>query len=477
MPNNETEQVQYIGARYITKIYENSQNPSSAEWEAQVNYEPLTLVTYQNSTYLSRTVVPKNIGNPADNGTYWALTGAYNGQIASLQNQIDALNGDVDALERALGTLDTTVGGLVTDVDNLEGAVSVINNKLAYGKVIFVSDSYANSDYGTLFASIATYLGLTSEDWYDGHVSGGSFGDGTLLTGMQTLAGTMTSEQKAAIKHIDIFCGINDAGRGSLDIINGITAYITYCKSTFPNADYTMGYIGNIVEPGSNNRNFVGRYTSLQLYSQTAGLLGVKFVSGLENILHDYSLMGADGVHPNANGTGLLARYIANSIRGGQVDIARLARYLSQSEIKANAWDVTANIDENISAVNMVALGGRLEFLASQNNGVGHVEMSGLFAFAFGSTPITISMSTPINIGKMVCPLFKGTGYHIIPVHGVYGDTSNNYGTWTGGINVNAGNMSLEIYQIDDNWNISSHANVNAIVFNGFSIDLPTFAM
>lgn len=83
---------QYIGARYTTKIYENSLDPSSAEWEANVNYEPLTMVTYNNGSYLSKKEVPANIGNPAANGTYWVQTGFYNGQIANLQNQIDNIN-------------------------------------------------------------------------------------------------------------------------------------------------------------------------------------------------------------------------------------------------------------------------------------------------------------------------------------------------------------------------------------------------
>ena len=73
MDNNDV--IQYIGARYTTKIYENSQDSSSAEWEADKNYEPLTLVTYERSTYLSRKVVPATVGNPADNGRYWARTG------------------------------------------------------------------------------------------------------------------------------------------------------------------------------------------------------------------------------------------------------------------------------------------------------------------------------------------------------------------------------------------------------------------
>lgn len=83
---------QYIGARYVTKIYQNSQDANSAEWEAGVAYEPLTLVTYNNSSYLSRTQVPATAGNPATAVTYWAITGFYNGQIANLQDQIDAIN-------------------------------------------------------------------------------------------------------------------------------------------------------------------------------------------------------------------------------------------------------------------------------------------------------------------------------------------------------------------------------------------------
>ena len=83
---------QYIGARYITKIYENTLDPSSAEWQASVNYEPLTMVTYNNGSYLSKKQVPASVGDPASNPTYWAQTGFYNGQISGLQAQIDEIN-------------------------------------------------------------------------------------------------------------------------------------------------------------------------------------------------------------------------------------------------------------------------------------------------------------------------------------------------------------------------------------------------
>ena len=81
----------YIGARYTIKVYQNSLVPSSAEWESGFAYEPLTLVTYNNSSYLSKVDVPASVGSPDANPTYWAITGAYNGQILQLQNDVSAL--------------------------------------------------------------------------------------------------------------------------------------------------------------------------------------------------------------------------------------------------------------------------------------------------------------------------------------------------------------------------------------------------
>ena len=90
---------QYIGARYVTKIYENSQDPGSCEWESGVVYEPLTIVSYQNSSYLSKQMVPANAGNPATATSYWAQTGFYNGQIAQLENDINDIHAIISTPE------------------------------------------------------------------------------------------------------------------------------------------------------------------------------------------------------------------------------------------------------------------------------------------------------------------------------------------------------------------------------------------
>lgn len=77
---------QYIGARYVPKLYQASDG--SAKWEVNTSYEPLTIVTYGAASYTSRSQVPANIGNPASNPTYWVRTSEFNGHIAELENYI-----------------------------------------------------------------------------------------------------------------------------------------------------------------------------------------------------------------------------------------------------------------------------------------------------------------------------------------------------------------------------------------------------
>lgn len=133
-----SEQIQYIGARYVVKIYENSTDPSSAEWQANVNYEPLVLVTYNMGSYLSKKNVPASIGNPAENPAYWVQTGFYNGQIAELQHLVDELNtsinNEVTARENADNSLSNTIStvsnNLNTEINNRTTAVNNLSLQL-----------------------------------------------------------------------------------------------------------------------------------------------------------------------------------------------------------------------------------------------------------------------------------------------------------------------------------------------------------
>lgn len=91
--------LQYIGARYVPKFYENSLDPSSMEWESGKVYEPLTVVSYYSVSYTSKIPVPATVGNPAANPIYWAKTTDLPAAIASLQNQVDANTNNIKSLE------------------------------------------------------------------------------------------------------------------------------------------------------------------------------------------------------------------------------------------------------------------------------------------------------------------------------------------------------------------------------------------
>lgn len=71
--------MQYIGARYVPVWYVNSVD-QTANWEINVEYEPLTFVTTPNNhLYISKKTVPDNIGTPADNTLYWLDMGVFTG--------------------------------------------------------------------------------------------------------------------------------------------------------------------------------------------------------------------------------------------------------------------------------------------------------------------------------------------------------------------------------------------------------------
>lgn len=69
---------QYIGARYVP-IFD-------GEYNSEKSYEPLTIVTYNYSSYTSKKRVPAGV--LPTNTEYWALTGNYNAQMNEVNNDL-----------------------------------------------------------------------------------------------------------------------------------------------------------------------------------------------------------------------------------------------------------------------------------------------------------------------------------------------------------------------------------------------------
>lgn len=101
---------EYIGARYVPKFFENENN--TPEWAPNVQYEPLTIVTYNQNSYTSKKPVPASVGNPSDNPTYWASTGNYNAQVEAYRQEVVQFKNDI--LEQ-IGTVSPMDYGAVGD--------------------------------------------------------------------------------------------------------------------------------------------------------------------------------------------------------------------------------------------------------------------------------------------------------------------------------------------------------------------------
>lgn len=213
---------QYIGARYVPKFYQNSLDPTSSEWESNVEYEPLTWVSLPNMhTYLSKKTVPANIGSPVDNPEYWQDCGSDNAYIQDLQDQIDVIDGTL-----------TTMG---SELDLLE-TVQNFKTRYAGKKFVIYGDSLSaqslNDDWVTPFTALVESIGGTVTN----HAT-----PGAQAMHMVTRAAADLTAYDAAI----VWVGINDANHSrpfglpsdNNTFTNDYDTLLATIKANSPNAD------------------------------------------------------------------------------------------------------------------------------------------------------------------------------------------------------------------------------------------------
>lgn len=313
---------QYIGARYVIKIYENSVDPASAEWE-QGNFEPLVLVTWQNGSYLSKKEVPGSVGNPANNPTYWVQTGFYNGQIASLQSQIDDINNNkLPAVTAAIDDINNTkLPAVNSSIQALSDKVNTVTySKLNGRRIVIITDSYGEVtgnfldqmqaacpelDSGTNFFSFAYggagFVSTTGFSWKEKFIDSGDIN-------------TVTTPE--TITDILVLGGSNDrsADISINDIKTAAHTFYDLLVAAFPNAVIYVGYIGYSVN------YLAGNYApSVKQAYQDCGFYGYRPIAHANSWLH-YTGYITDNVHPNANGSKLIANGVLNVLLGGGED-------------------------------------------------------------------------------------------------------------------------------------------------------------
>ena len=172
----------YVGNRYVP-IFANP-----VEWDNLRSYEPLTIVTYQGTSYTSKKQVP--VGTALNNTEYWVVTGNYNEQVEHYRQEVEEV---------------------INDVNELDEKVTIRTNE--HRKYIFIGSSYNMEMYSGGWASfVKSALGLTegTDAWTSAQSGGGFIRYGSYQTQLATITNGLTQKQKEEMTDIVFVGDIND---------------------------------------------------------------------------------------------------------------------------------------------------------------------------------------------------------------------------------------------------------------------------
>lgn len=277
-------------------------------WDITKQYKAWTIVNDGDAGFISIQPVPKGI--LLSNADYWRGVVDYTATIADLQNR-------VVTLENQMITVNSNLGTLNTDVASIKNTISDKNFDIGY--MIMLTDSFGENVSPNITDYVPANLNLSAGEYLT-HAKGGcGFSPGcpyNYLTELQGIAGSVPDASK--VKTILVTGGSNDVGYGDTeaDIVSAISAFITYCKTTYPNARVYLAFTGwtlAYVSADFNPTHFRDVYS----YWMEVVDYGGYFLRGIKNVMHRLSNFNGDNIHPNGTAQVLLGRAIANALLTG----------------------------------------------------------------------------------------------------------------------------------------------------------------
>ena len=341
-------------------------------WNITTQYERNTIVKDPNTgiLYLSKQPVPAGIA--LTNGAYWLEIGdmSYNidflKEAMALPDEGSALiaanaysEADIlwwndklyivtaainigDVIDEGTNVDSLTIGGAITYIlnalDSLSSGLTTTNNDLQAlsdkvdmlhtDKFIIIGDSYLNevNHPNNILTYLRQFFGLTvGTNLWESSVSGNGFAkkDGGNTDGNGFLQQLQTYDNvipKKEITKIVVLGGMNDRhdidvnGVNSNTIAVAIDSFCAYCRTNFPNAKVFIGQIGM-----SRLRaiRILLRSVTWKYCEGAARNKNAVYLTGVDYCHKNYSQYDNDN-HPNSAGFMIMAKYIANAIKGGE---------------------------------------------------------------------------------------------------------------------------------------------------------------
>ena len=308
---------QYIGARYVPKFYEGS---SGSEWDANVVYDPLTIVTWIGSSWTSKKKVPASVGAPNLNPAYWVNTGNYNEQFNEIIQLMYGINSDIADINNDIGGLDTRLDAAENNIVKASGVSPL------YGDIVCVGDSYlmGANDHGAAQTNWGYYIGqMTGKTVHSFAMGGIGFGN-TKETTFYSLLNSHLADitNKVAVTLVIVGGGYNDASSSQASITSGIANFSNLVKTQFPNASCLAVFMPWCVYPDNQQPN--QRRLAQNYWRNGCASANVKLIDNANLILgvDDWQLM-IDSKHPNSLGQNRLAACILNCIGGGSINVSK----------------------------------------------------------------------------------------------------------------------------------------------------------
>lgn len=284
----------YKGARYVPKIM--------GQWNANVNYEPLSIVINQGNSYTSAQYVPAGV-ELQENGPFWFLTGNFNGQIASVQQTVNENSNNININKSNIDT---------------------INNSLYNRNLLLIADSY-----GFFPGESYSWTGLI-KNYYENVqiIQRQGYGFTTTPNLKDLVVENIDSlVNKELITDVIIGCSYND-GRMYAENITSLAnitlkihEFYDYIITQCPKANVWLAPIG--WDCGHYSTEYTQPSTN-QMFAVNNTYLG-SFYKKLRIIQNPMYVMmwppffNADGVHPNSQGSYYLANIILGNISGNNL--------------------------------------------------------------------------------------------------------------------------------------------------------------